>query len=244
MKARVLMAETFLRKRAILIMHLAWLGAYAPLFLIPFRPGTWQWGGFLFGWSGCLLPLALSAGIFGNDIASGRIRLLVTEPIRLWELYFYRVLGLSLQAAVHVWAAGVLILVLHRFTGRGNIDHFALWLLVSWLIFNAWAALSTSVSVVVSREHNSMLVILVTIAVVFPLYMLLLFFQDSLGTKIYVGILRYAGPSVELLVRLGRGNCSLPRGIGSVVYSLMLTTSYCVIGILLLERREFMAARD
>jgi hypothetical protein len=98
--------------------------------------------------------------------------------------------------------------------------------------------------VVVSREHNSMLVILVTIAVVFPLYMLLLFFQDSLGTKIYVGILRYAGPSVELLVRLGRGKCSLPRGIGSVVYSLMLTISYCVIGILLLDRREFMAARD
>ena len=244
MKARVLMAETFLRKRAILIMHLAWLGAYAPLFLIPFRPGTWQWGGFLFGWSGCLLPLALTAGIFGNDIASGRIRLLVTEPLRLWELYFYRLLGLSLQAAVHLLTAGALILLLQRFTGRGNIDHFPVWLLASWLIFNAWAALSTSISVVVHREHNSMLVILVTIAAVFPLYMLLLFFEDSLGTKIYVGVLRYAGPSVELLVRLGWGRCRLPEGLGSVAYSLLLTAFYSLIGIMLLNRQEFTAAKD
>jgi len=244
MKAWALLFETFWRKRAILLMHLGWLAPYGPLFLIPFQPGIWHWGGFLFGWSGCLLPLALSAGIFGDDIASGRMRLLVTEPIRLWELYLYRFLGLSLQGAIHVWAAGVLILLLHRLTGRGNIGHFAVWLLVSWLIFNAWAALSTSVSVVVHREHNSMLVILVTIAVVFPLYTLLLFFEDSLGTKIYVGVLRYAGPSVELLVRLGRGKCRLPEGLGSVAYSLLLTAFYSLLGILLLHRREFAAAQD
>jgi ABC-type transport system involved in multi-copper enzyme maturation permease subunit len=244
MKARALMFETFFRKRAILVMHLIWLAAYAPLFLIPFRPGTWQWGGLLFAWSGCLLPLALSAGIFGDDIASGRIRLLVTEPIRLWELYLYRFLGLSLQGAAHMWAAGVLILLLHEFTGRGNIDHFALWLLASWLIFNTWAAVSTSVSVVVHREHNAMLVVLVTIGVVFPLYMLMLFFADSTGTRIYHGIVHYAGPPVELLVRLGRGKCRLPEGLGRVAYSLMLTVFYGVVGVMLLHRREFTAARD
>ena len=244
MKAHALIAETFLRKRSILLVHLAWLGGYAPLFLIPFPPGTWQWGGFLCGWSGCALALVLSSGIFGNDIASGRIRLLVTEPVRLWELYVYRLLGLSLQAAAHVWAAGVLILVLHEWTGRGNIDHFALWLVLSWLIFNAWAALSTSVSVVVQREHNSMLVILGAIAVVFPLYFLLLFFEDSLGTRIYAGVLRYAGPPVQLLVQLGRGKCRLAQGIGSVAYSFLPTACYSLIGIMLLHRREFAAARD
>jgi len=244
MKARALMTETFLRKKAILIMHLAWLGAYAPLFLIPFPPRTWQWGGFLFAWSGCLLPLALSAGIFGNDIASGRIRLLVTEPIQLWELYLYRLLGLSVQAAVHLLVAAALILLLQGLTGRGNIDHFALWLGLSWLIFNAWAALSTSVSVVVPREHNAMLVILATIAVLFPLYMLLLFFEDSLGTRIYVGVLRYAGPPVQMLVQLGRGKCRLPEGLGNVAYSFVPTACYSLIGILLLQRREFAAARD
>ena len=159
MKAHALIAETFLRKRSILLVHLAWLGGYAPLFLIPFPPGTWQWGGFLFGWSGCALALVLSSGIFGNDIASGRIRLLVTEPVRLWELYLYRFLGQSLQAAVHLLLAGALVLLLHGLTGRGEIDRFVLWLLASWLIFNAWAALSTSVSVVVSRENNSLLLL-------------------------------------------------------------------------------------
>ncbi len=244
MKVRVLMAETFLRKRAILIMHLAWFAPYAPLLLIPFEPGVWHWGGFLFGWSGCLLPLALSAGIFGDDIASGRMRMLATEPIRLWELYLYRFLGLSLQGAAHLLAVGGLTLLLHRLTGWGDIDHFALWLLASWLIFNAWTALSTSVSVVVHREHNAMLVVLGTIVVVFPLYTLLLFFEGSIGTRIYHEIVRYAGPPVELLVRLGRGRCRLPAGIGSVAYSLLLTAFYSMIGILLLHRREFMAARD
>lgn len=244
MKARALMAETFLRKRAILVTHLIWLAPYAPLFLIPFQPGIWHWGGFLFGWSGCLLPLALSAGIFGDDIASGRMRLLVTEPIRLWELYLYRFLGLSLQGAAHLLAVGGLTLLLHRLTGRGDADHFALWLLASWLIFNAWAALSTSVSVVVHREHNAMLLVLATIVVVFPLYTLLLFFEGSVGTRIYHEIVRYAGPPVELLVRLGRGKCRWPAGVASIAHSLMLTVFYGVIGILLLERREFTAARD
>jgi ABC-type transport system involved in multi-copper enzyme maturation permease subunit len=244
MKARALIAETFFRKRAILLMHLGWLAACVPLFLIPFRPGTWQWGGFLFAWSGCLLPLALSAGIFGDDVASGRIRLLVTEPIRLWELYLYRFLGLSVQAALHLLAAGTLILLLQRFTGRGNIDRFVLWLFASWLIFNTWAALSTSVSVMVHREHNAMLVVLATIMVVSPLYMLLLFFEESAGTKIYYEIVRYAGPPVELLVRLGRGKCGLPGGLGSIVHSLALTVFYGAIGLLLLNRREFMPAKD
>jgi len=244
MKAHALIIETFRRRQAILIIHLAWLGAYAPLFLIPFPPKAWQWGGFLFAWSGCLLPLALSAGIFGHDIASGRMRLLATEPVRLWEFYLYRLLGLSLQAAVHLLTAGTLILVLQRLTGRGNIDRFAVWLLASWLIFSAWAALSTSVSVVVSREHNSTLVVLATIAATFPLYMLLLFFEDSIGTKIYIVVLRYAGPPVELLVRLGRGRCSLPGGLGSIAHSLLLTAFYAAIGILLLNRREFTAIKD
>ncbi len=244
MKARALIAETFLRKRSILLVHLAWLGAYAPLFLLPFPPGAWQWGGFLFGWSGWALALVLSSGIFGNDIASGRIRLLVTEPVRLWELYFYRFLGLSLQAAAHLALAGVLVLLLHGLTGRGNIDRFVLWLLASWLIFNAWAALSTSVSVVVSRENNSILLVLLTIVAVFPLYMLLLFSQDSLGTKIYVGVLRYAGPPVELLVRLGRGKCSLPGGVANVAYSLLVTALYGAAGIVLLARREFKFSAD
>jgi ABC-type transport system involved in multi-copper enzyme maturation permease subunit len=243
-KAYVLITETFRRKLSIRIVHLAWLASYAPMFLIPFRPNTWQWGGFLFAWGGCFLPLALSAGIFGDDIASGRIRMLVTEPIRPMELYFYRFLGLSLQGAAHLLAAGVLLLALHRLTGRGDIDHFAAWMLASWLIFNTWTALSTTASVLVRREHNSTLVVLATIAVAFPLYMLLLFFEDSLGTKIYHEIVRHVGPPVELLVRRGRGKCRLAGGVASVAHSLLLTVLYGAAGIALLGRREFKYVAD
>lgn len=239
MKAYALIAETFQRKLSIRIVHAVWLASYALLFLIPFGPSKWQWGGFLFAWSGCALPLALSAGIFGDDIASGRIRLIVTEPVRPTELYLYRFLGLSLQAGVHLLAATVLILSLHRLTGRGGIAHFLPWLLASWLIFNTWAALSTSVSVWVNREHNVTLLVLVAIAAVFPLYMLLLFFENSVGTKVYQEVLRYAGPPVELLVRMGCGKCGVAGGVVAVTHSLLLTVVYGVVGVFLLGRREF-----
>ena len=244
MKAYALMVETFRRKASIRLVHLSWLGVYAAIFLIPMPPDSWPWGAFVFGWSGCLLPLVLSAGIFGDDIASGRIRLLVTEPIRPMELYVYRFLGLSLQAAVHLLAAGALILLLHRLTNRGAVDRFATWMLASWLIFNAWTALSTSLSVLVRREHNSMLLVLGTIAVVFPLYLLMLFFENSLGTKIYHEVLCYAGPPVELLGRLGSGQYSLAGAVARVAHCLLLTILYAVIGIVLLDRREFKYVAD
>ncbi len=244
MKAHVLIIETFQRKASIRFIHLCWLGTCAAIFLIPMPPGAWQWGGFVFAWCGCVLPLILSAGIFGDDIASGRIRMVVTEPIRLWELYVYRLLGLSLQGAAHILAAGAMILVLHGLSGRGGISHFALWLLASWLIFTTWAALCTSVSVVVRRDQNAMAVILAAIAAVFPLYMLLLFFEDSVGTKIYHGIVQYAGPPVELLVRMGRGKCSLPGCVAEVAHSLLLIVLYGAAGIALLNKREFTYVAD
>ena len=243
MKARALMIETYLRKSSFRFMHLCWLGTLAAIFAIPL-PEQWSWGGFVFAWSGCLLSLVLSAGIFGDDIASGRIRMLVTEPIRLWELYVYRFLGLSLQAVAHLAVAGVLILLLHWLTGRGSIDRFGMWLVASWLVFNAWVALSTSLSVVVRREQNSMLLVLATIATVFPLYMLMLFFEDSMVTKVYHEVVRYAGPPVELLVQMGRGKSSLPGCVVHVAHSLLLTVLYGAIGVLLLNRREFTHVTD
>jgi ABC-type transport system involved in multi-copper enzyme maturation permease subunit len=244
MKAYAIIVETFRRKGSVRFLHLGWLGTYAAVFLIPMPPDSWPWGAFVFICSGCLLPLVLSAGIFGDDIASGRIRLLVTEPIRPAELYIYRFLGLTLQAAVHLLAAGALILLLHRLTNRGSVAHFAAWILAAWLIFNAWTALSTSLSVLVRREHNSLLLVLGTIAAVFPLYLLLLFFENSLGTKIYHGILNYAGPPVELLGRVALGRYSLAGAVAHVAHCLLLTVLYGVIGIVLLDRREFKYVAD
>ncbi len=244
MKAYAMVRETFLRKRSIRLVHLSWLGTYALIFLIPFPPETWHWGAFLFGWSGCLLPLLLSEGILGDDIASGRICLLVTEPIRPVELYGYRLLGLSLQGAAHLLAVGALILLLHQLTGRGSVDHLVPWMLATWLIFNTWTALSTSLSVVLRRAHNSMLLFIVTVAAFFVVSTLQALFPKSGAAQVLLGALRYVGPPVELLAKVGLGQCSLWRGFANISHSLLLTALYGTAGIILLGRREFMAARD
>jgi ABC-type transport system involved in multi-copper enzyme maturation permease subunit len=244
MKAYALIVETFSRKASMRLVHLSWLGIYAAIFLIPMPPETWHWGPFLFGWSGCLLPLLLSEGIFGDDMASGRIRLLVTEPIRPWELYLYRFLGLSLQAAVHFAAVGVLVGLLHALTGRGSVDHWAAWVLASWLLFNTWAALSTSLSVMVRRAHNSMLLFVATVAVFFLVSMFTSFFPRSIGARVLLGAVRYACPPVELLGSMAVGKFGSWLGLGTVALSLTLTVLYGAAGVVLLSRREFKYVAD
>ncbi len=244
MKAYVLITETFRRKASIRIVHASWFGIYGTIFLFPFTPETWHWGPFLFGWAGCLLPLLLSEGIFGDDIASGRIRLLVTEPIRPRELYFWRFLGLSLQAAVHIWLAGALILLLQRLTGRGSVDRFVVWILASWLLFNVWSAVSTSLSVVLRRAHNSMILFVATVGVFLSLSLLTSFFPKSTGVQVLREVVRYTCPPAELLGSTAAGKFSLLQGLGSVVHSVMLTALYGAAGIVLLGRREFKFVAD
>jgi ABC-type transport system involved in multi-copper enzyme maturation permease subunit len=244
MKAYALITETFLRKASVRFVHLSWLGIYVAIFLIPMPPEAWYWGPFVFGWSGCLLPLLLSEGIFGDDIASGRIRLLVTEPIRPVELYIYRFLGLSLQGAVHFLAVGALILLLHRLTGRGSVDHFRAWIFAGWLLFNTWAALSTSLSVVLKRAHNSMLLFIVTAVVFSLLSMLMSFFPKSIAVEVLLGAVRFTCPPVELLGNTAVGKSGLWQGLGSITYSLILTALYGTVGIVLLGRREFKYVAD
>ena len=244
MKAYELIMETLLRKTFLRVIHLAWLGTYAALFLIPWPPEIWNWGAFVFGWSGCLLPLLLSAGIFGDDIASGRISLLVTKPIRLGDLYLYRWLGLSLQGAIHLTVSGALIFGLHRFTGRGSTEHLALWLLASWLIFNTWAALSTSLSVVVKREHNAMLLFFGAGIVFVTLSFLMSFFPEHSGVKVFLGFIRWACPPVELLLELVRAELSFWESLANVGHSVMLTVFYGTLGIILLGRREYKRTGD
>ena len=244
MKAYMLIMETLRRKTYLRVIHAAWFGIYAAVFLIPFPPDTWNWGSFVFVWSGCLLPLLLSAGIFGNDVASGRIGLLVTKPIRLGELYIYRLLGLSLQGALHLIAVGTLILILHRLTNRGSAEHFLAWLLVSWLIFNSWAALSTTLSVVVKREHNAMLLFFAIGAVIFAISFITSFYPDHRLTTVFLGFVRWACPPVELMGRIGLGLSSFWKSVESVTHSLMLTILYGAVGIILLGKREFKYTRE
>src|SRR5512139_2161694 len=118
MRAFELMKETFFRRTYIWIVHVIWLALYGVYWWL-FLPEAPDFGRFLFIWAGFFLPLALSAGIFGDDIASGRICVIVTRPFWTGELYIFRLLGLSLQAAVHLALAGALVLVLHAIMRKG-----------------------------------------------------------------------------------------------------------------------------
>ena len=244
MRAYELMKETLLRKTYIRIVHISWLAIYGLLFIIPFPPEAWNWGPFLFAWSGCLLPLLLSAGIFGDDIASGRISILITKPLWLGELYIYRLLGMSLQAFSHLVISGCIILILHGATGRGDVDNLGLWILLSLLIFNTWAALSTTLSVVVRRGNNSMLLFVATGFICFFASFLVSFLPDHISTVVLQVVLRYTCPPIELLVNMANGKYGLIQNLGCVVYSLVLTVLYSLVGIIILSKRQFACVRD
>lgn len=247
MRAYELIKETFSRKIYIWIVHLSWLAFYGFIFILFHElTGTEleEFYTFLFVCSGCLLPFLLSAGIFGDDIASGRICVLVTKPFWLGELYVYRLMGLSLQAALHLILAGCIILIFHNAMGKGSIGNLSFWLLSSWLLFNTWAAMLTSVSVVVRRAHDSLLVFVVLIFIYVLVGFLMTFHYTSAGTKVFMGFLRYAGPPFELLWKLAKREYGLTQSVACVAHSLVLTIFYSVVGIIILSKRQFTCERD
>jgi ABC-type transport system involved in multi-copper enzyme maturation permease subunit len=253
MRAYELMKETFSRRAYIWIVHITWLTLYG-IFWWLFIPSGEEFGRFIFIWGGCFLGLALSAGIFGDDIASGRICVLATKPFWLGELYIYRLLGLSLQAAVHLILAGVIIFIIHVLMRKGSTDGLGLWLLASWLLFNTCAALSTSLSVVVGRAYNALLLLVVIVTGYFVVGFLMLSLHQQAEMGVLVSFLRYACPPFNLLYKfacgeygkysLTVGRFSVTKSVACVVHSLMLTVVYSIVGIALLSRRQFSRQRD
>ena len=244
MRAYELIKETFLRKAYIRLVHISWIAIYGLLFLVSFPPDTWNWGGFLFGWSGCMLALLISAGIIGDDIASGRICVLIIKPLWPGELYIYRLVGLSLQALINILISGVIIFTLHSVTGHGSIDHLGLWMLSAWLIFNTFAALLTSISVVIRRGQNSMLLFAAIIFVYVISSLLISIFPKHPATDAFMGFLRYACPPVELLCNVAIGKYSVIKSLGCVMHSFLLTAVYAAAGIIILCKRQFVFVRD
>lgn len=253
MRAYELIKETFCRRGYIWIVHLIWFVLYGVFWWL-FLPSAAEFGRFIFIWGGFLLPLALSTGIFGDDISSGRICVLVTKPFWQGELYIYRLLGLSLQAAVHFILAGCIVLVLHFIMRKGSTEHLALWLFASWLLFNTCAALSASVSVVVGRAYNSLLMLVVIVTGYFVMSMLMVSLGQRGVTGVLAGFIKYPWPPFELLYKfacgeygtysLTVGRFSFTKSAACVVHSLILTLVYSVVGIILLGRRQFSRTAD
>jgi len=248
MRAYELIKETFLRRMYIWVVHVSWLILYC-FFWVLFLEEEKDFGQFLFFWGGFLLSLALSAGIFGDDIASGRICVLMTRPFWSGELYIYRLLGLSVQGVLHFILAGCVIYIVHLFIGRGTLEGLGIWLFSSCLLFIACAALSTTLSVVVSRAFNSLL-LFITVASAFFIVSILSWYHDGdTGTKVLTAVLNYAGPPFKLLSKLAEGEYGkysliigqykLIKGLACITHSLVLTVLYSIVGIILLSRRQF-----
>jgi ABC-type transport system involved in multi-copper enzyme maturation permease subunit len=253
MRAYELIKETFCRKLYILIVHLLWLSLYGSFWWF-FLPKGNDFGLFVFIWGGFFLALALSAGIFGDDIASGRICCLITKPLWPGELYIYRLLGLSLQSAVHFILAGCVILILHAIEHQGSIDNLGTWLFASWLLFNTCAALSTSLSVVIGRAYNALILLIVIVTGFFISSVLNSMMKQQEVTGAFSYFIRFACPPFKLLYKFAHGEYgkysltvgrfSLTKSVACVVHSLILTAVYSAIGIVLLVRRQFSSRRD
>ncbi len=252
-RAYELIRETFFRRTYIWIVHLIWFGIYG-LFWLLLLPTNLEAGQFLFLWGGFLLPLALSAGIIGDDISSGRICVLATRPFWLGQLYLYRLLGLSLQGAGHILLAGGLVFVLDTLLGKGSPNNLAVWLLSSWLLFNACATLSTSLSVVVGRSYNSLLTFFGVVLVFLLLDVLSGYWLEYGAADTLRNLFRYVGLPFGLLSGLAKGDYGkyslsvgkydMAKNIACVVHCLILTSAYALAGILLLNKRQFFLQRD
>ena len=253
MRAYELMKETLSRKLYIYIVHLCWFVTYGLLFTLRVQAAE-HFHRILFMWGGFFLPLVLSAGIFGDDISSGRICVLATKPFWLGKLYIYRLLGLSVQGAVHFVITGGILLIVHGITGLGYIDDLYSWLFSSWLLFNTWAAISTALSVVVKRAYN--FIFLLAALLFFGLLNSTLGWNnpDDSMTKIISAFVKYVCPPFKLLTRMVEGEYSKYslivgkyssiKAVACVVHTFVLTVSYSIVGILLLSRRQFTCSRE
>lgn len=248
MRAYELIKETFCRRMYIWIVHVCWMILYC-FFWVLFLEEEEDFGKFLFIWGGFLLPLALSAGIFGDDIASGRICVLMTRPFWPGELYIYRLLGLSLQGVIHFILAGFVIHIVHLFVGKGTLEGLNIWLFSSCLLFIVYAALSTTLSVVVKRAFNSLLIFIVAASLFVIVNILSWHYNTDTWAKVFTTILKYTGPPFGLLSKLAEGEFGkysliigqykLIKGLACITHSLVITVIYSIIGITLLSRRQF-----
>ncbi|MFC1603541.1 hypothetical protein ACFL5F_00810 [Planctomycetota bacterium] len=253
MRAYELMKETLSRKLYIYIVHLSWFAMYGLFFTLRVHEEE-RFYRILFIWGGFFLPLLLSAGIFGDDISSGRICVLATKPFWIGKLYIYRLLGLSLQAAVHFVITGCILLIIYGITGLGYIDNLGSCLFSCWLLFNAWAAISTSLSVVVKRAYNFIFLLAVLLFFGFLISILGWNNSDDTMTKVFSAFGKYVCPPSALLTRMVEGEYSKYslivgkyssiKVVACVTHTLILTVFYGVVGVLLLSRRQFACSRE
>lgn len=241
--------ETFLRRRFIPMLHVLYVVVYIMVFtiyyLLPSKSPQWElW---LFGWSGCLFPVLLTAGLFGDDIASGRILQLLIKPISLGTLYLMRVLGVFIQCVIHLAVCFLMLFIMYLLTEQQAKGHIGLWFLASVLISLTWLMLSASISTFMLREYN-VVVVLIGSIVVFMLWQsasIVASIADwPVISKAADGFMIYGVPPVGLLFRLGMQKYSTAGSLAVTLHAVTIAALYTVIGIVILTHREFIRKRE
>lgn len=243
--------ETLMRRSAIRRLHLGYLVVYAVVYasLSVASPSTNppRWGMWLFVWSGCVFPVLLTMGIFGGDIASGRMMQLVTKPMSLRALFLWRCLGVYIQCVVHLSISYGFIFIAASRTNAHVAGDLGSWFLASLVIAPVWIALSATVSTCVSRDFNVAVVFIGAIAIFMILQATDAFAaimdMPALSRAVEViGI--YCLPSVVLLCKLGMRQSTGVETVLAVVHPVVITALCATIGIVILNHREFTRERD
>ena len=247
--------ETCLRKRFIPRLHVTYVVTYLAIYLVsygmhlltPDSSYSTQWGLWLFAWSGCLFPVLLTAGIFGNDIDSGRMLQLATMPVSLGWLYTLRVLGMFIQCLVHLAVCFSLIFVMQSLTGYATEKNLGSWFLASLLISLTWLTLSTTLSTFLMREYN-VVVIMIGSIVIFMLLMMIntaaALADWSALSETATKIAKYGIPPVIMLFNLGMQKCSITGGIVAAIHAIGIALFYAIVGIVILNHMEFVHKRE
>ncbi len=243
MRTRQLLLETFFRKKTIAIAHIGLLPVYYIAYL---SFGAYEpFGIYVLVVAGILLPLILSNGIFGNDIRSGRFRSIVTKPVGLVELYLCRVLGLVIQGVIHLVFASGILLIWHHVTGNANLSNYGLWVLAAMMLFVSSAVLSTTVSIVMKGEHNS-LILLFSFLSCFVISALA---QAPTGVFIFevfsrlLPIINYCLPPVVMMHAMCFDGADWRQVAVVCNHTVLLTAAYGGLGILALYRRQYTPQR-
>lgn len=243
MRAWELIKETLLRHYYIGAAHALLLGIYVAANFSEKILGS-PYGPKVFIWSGCVLPLIVSAGIFGDDLATGRIATLITKPIRPCGIYLWRYLGMSAQGLVHLLLVAA-ILPAHRactnFGGVFGFDGWTGWIIASWLAFNMWIALNTTLSVFLKRGMNSAFIVAAYPIVTFGTINVLHNFNPK--HRVYITaskIFEYGFPPWHATLTQFRDSS---YQVSFAVCTVLLILAYGTLGIAILSKREYRQER-
>lgn len=229
--------ETVTRKRTILVAHLILFCLYvaAPVVCVPVCAVA-------YAMIGVLLPLVLTNGLWGNDLSSGRVRVLAVTPAGVVRIHIWRLVGMVLQGMLQLVLATLVELAAQRVGGRtGPQEAYTLWIICAFMLFISMTAFSSTISVVVRGEHNGPLIVLLLVVTIFGQEYLARA-DSSVTTDILrrvFDIISFTFPPVMLLMRKAVAATSFAAIASGCMLALGQGVLYFLAGLFLLHFQEY-----